>query len=66
MSRSRFVAMRVQPDIGDLIKRALRAGRYVSVSSYLRDLVIEERTRAGDPQVKKVNRDVKIGRPKAA
>jgi hypothetical protein len=58
--------MRVQPDIGVLIKHALRSGRYASVSSYLRHLVIEERTKAGDPQVEKVIRNPKIGRPKAA
>lgn len=66
MSKSRCVLLRVQPDIDGLIKRALRERGHASVSSYLRNLIIEERRKAGDPRVARVNANVKVGRPRAA
>jgi len=66
VNRSRCVMLRVRPDIDGLIKRALQTGEYANASSYLRNLVIQDRLRAGDRLAMKAEGNIKTGRPRVA
>ena len=64
--RVRRIAFTMPAEIVGLINRAITGGRYGSASEYVRALIVRERVESGDKSARRVNLEVRRGRPKAA